>query len=138
VQAIHHLTSFLVDASGRSFAVRRLPDHHGRTRVIVPAMGFPTHLKVVCGHIRQGGLERHPRVTLELLRLLGAVAEASVGDGRRAAVQRELDLVVTDARRMIPTEGDLDEVECAAADVRAALQRSRQPVVARHGQPSCG
>jgi uncharacterized membrane protein len=131
VQAIHHLTNFLVDAAGRSFAVRRLPDHHGRTRVIAPAMGFRTHLKVVCGHIRQGGLERHPRVTLELLRMLGAVGDASVGDGRRAAVQRELDLVMADARRTIPNSGDLEDVEAAAAGVQAALQRSRQPAWAR-------
>jgi uncharacterized membrane protein len=135
VQAIHHLTNFLVDAAGRSFAVRRLADADGRTRVIVPVMAFPTHLKVVCGHIRQGGLERHPRVTLELLRLLGSVAEAAVGDARREAVQRELDLVVSDARRMIPAAGDLDEIECAATVVRAALQhRSHPPVGARQAQ----
>jgi uncharacterized membrane protein len=136
VQAIHHLTNFLVDAAGRSFAVRRLSDSEGTTRVIAPAMGFPTHLKVVCGHIRQGGLERHPRVTLELLRMLGAVAEAAVGDGRRAAVKRELDLVVADARRTIPAGGDLDEVECGAADVGAALERSRRPALAGQGRPS--
>ena len=97
-------------------------------------MEFPTHLKVVCGHIRQGGLERHQRVTIELLRMLEALAEASVGDARRAAVGRELDLVVTDARLMIPAAGDLDEVECAAAGVRTALQYSRQPLVASRGR----
>jgi hypothetical protein len=59
-----------------------------------------------------------------------------VGDGRRAAVLRELDLVVTDARRMIRSGGDLDEVECEAADVRTALQCSRQPALARQVQPS--
>jgi uncharacterized membrane protein len=134
VQAIHHLTTFLVDAAGRSFTVQRLADHDGTTRVIVPVVEFPTHLKVVCGHIRQGGLERHPRVTIELLRMLEALAEASVGDARRAAVQRELDLVVIDARRMIPAAGDLDEVECAAAGVRTALQYSRQPLVASRGR----
>jgi uncharacterized membrane protein len=134
VQAIHHLTNFLVDAAGRSFAVRRLADHDGRTRVIVPVMAFSTHLKVVCGHIRQGGLERHPRVTVELLRMLGEVADAAVGEGRRAAVRGELDLVVTDARRMIPAEADLDEVERAASAVRASLQCSRQPAVAGQAQ----
>jgi uncharacterized membrane protein len=136
VQAIHHLTNFLADAAGRSFAVRPLADHDGRTRVIMPVMTFPTHLKVVCGHIRQGGLERHPRVTLELLRMLGAVGDAAVGDARRAAVRRELDLVVADARRMIPASGDLDEVECAAAAVGAGWPSSRQPATERQVQPS--
>ncbi len=138
VQAIHHLTNFLVDAAGRSFAVRRFADQNGRIRLIVPVMDFPTHLKVVCGHIRQGGLERHPRVTLELLRMLGTVAESAEGDGRRAAVLRELDLVVADARRTIPSGGDLDEVESAAADVQAALQHVRLPAMAGLGKTAAG
>jgi uncharacterized membrane protein len=66
-------------------------------------------------------------VTVEVLRMLVAVADAAVGDGRRAAVRSELELVVTDARRMIPAAADLDEVECAASAVRAALEGFARP-----------
>jgi uncharacterized membrane protein len=122
VQAVHYLTDVLADAARRSFAVRRLRDHEGTVRVIVPVVGFPTHLKVVCGHIRQGGVERHPRVTLELLRMLGTLAGMTLAASRRDAVRRELDLA--DARRSIHPGADLDEVEDTAAAVRARLERS--------------
>jgi uncharacterized membrane protein len=120
-QAVHHLTSLLLDCSKRSFATFTLRDTAGTPRVLVPIMDFPTHLKVVCGHIRQGGLERHPRVMLELLRMLGALAEAVVGEGRVHAVRHETELVIADANRMIPNQGDLDDVLELAKDVLRAL-----------------
>jgi uncharacterized membrane protein len=124
-QAVHHLTTVTAAAARRSFAIRRLRDRQGRMRVVIPVMTFPTHLKVVCGHVRQGGLERHPRVRLELLRLLGAVATAAVGEGRRAAVEQQLEILLIDARRTIEAPEDLDDAEVAGADVRARLEQAR-------------
>jgi uncharacterized membrane protein len=118
---VHHITSVLVDASQRSFATLVSRDSAGTPRVYVPIMGFPTHLKVACGHIRQGGLERHPRVVLELLRMLGSVGQAAVGPGRRQAVRREVGLIMGDARRMILTPADLDEAVELGEDVLALL-----------------
>lgn len=109
-QAVHHLTSLMADASRRSFATEELCDPQGRVRVIVPIMDFPTHLKVVCGHTRQGGLERHPRVTMELLRMLRAVGESAIGEGRVDAVRQQVDITLADSTRVIPTQTDLDEV----------------------------
>jgi uncharacterized membrane protein len=109
-QAVHHLTSLFVDAASRSFATIAACDAAGMPRVVVPVMTLPTHLKVVCSHIRQGGLERHPRVTIELLRMLGAIGASAVGENRVRAVRHEVELVMADATRMIPAEADRDEV----------------------------
>jgi uncharacterized membrane protein len=109
-QALHHLTSLMADASHRTFATYQFRDRSGKVRVIVPIMSFPTHLGVVCGHTRQGGLERHPRVTLELLRMLGVLGVTTVGERRVQAIRREVEVVMADAARMIPTQTDLDEV----------------------------
>jgi uncharacterized membrane protein len=125
VQAVHHLTTVLTDASRRSFQPRVFTDATGAARAYLPVMDFPTHLKVVCAHVRQSGLDRHPRVRLELLRLLGKVGAQCVGERRLAAVQREFDVVLTDARRILaPGPGvDLDEVEETASRTQEALRR---------------
>ena len=114
----------LADAARRSFTSRQLLDDASRPRVTIPIMDFPTHLRVVCSHVRKGGSERHPRVTLELLRLLGSVAVSSVSERRRSAVERELDAVVSDARRTLQGD-DLEEMERTAAEARARLETAR-------------
>jgi len=120
-QAVHHLTTVLVDAIGRSFATQMFRDAAGVTRVISPIMDYPTHLKVVCSQIRQGGLERHPRVLLELLRMLGILAELAPTTARADAVRREVDIVLADARRIIPSPTDLDEALRLGDDVLRRL-----------------
>jgi len=75
-------------------------------------------------------------VTLELLRLLGAVAVASVSETRRSAVDRELDAVVSDAHRTIPQGEDLEEMERTAADARARLELARVAGKASVERPS--
>jgi uncharacterized membrane protein len=88
----------------------------------VPIMSFQTHLKVVCGHIRQGGLERHRRVLLELLRLLTALAEVAPSEGRAEAVCREVEIGLADARRTIPSPVDLDDALQFGANVLRRLE----------------
>jgi uncharacterized membrane protein len=123
VQAVHHVATVLSEAARRSFGVRRLSDRQGTVRVIIPVMGFPTHLRVACSHVRQGGLERHPRVRLELLRLLGSVAASCVGHRGTAAVEEELARVLADARRALAPGADLEEAEATATAVRQRLAR---------------
>lgn len=139
-QAVHHLTTVLVDAIGRSFATQMFRDSAGVTRVMTPIMDFPTHLKVVCSHIRQGGLERHPRVLLELLRMLGILAELAPTTIRADAVRREVDIVLTDARRIIPSPTDLEEALRLGDDVlgrldeiTAELRADSSPIPVRQG-----
>jgi uncharacterized membrane protein len=122
-QAVHHMMSLLVDASERSFATRELRDDRGDVRVIVPIMNFPTHLRVVCGHIRQGGLERHPRVVLEVLRMLAALGDLAVCDSRVQAIRREVKVLLADASRMIVTQADLDEVLEQGREILQSLDR---------------
>jgi hypothetical protein len=47
---------------------------------------------------------------MELLRMLRAVGESAIGEGRVDAVRQQVDITITDATRMIPTQTDLDEV----------------------------
>jgi hypothetical protein len=60
-------------------------------------------------------------VVLEVLRMLGTVGRAAVGPGRRQAVRREVELIMSDARRMILTQADLDEAIELGEDVLATL-----------------
>jgi uncharacterized membrane protein len=120
-QAVHHLTTVLADAIRRSFTTQVYRDQTGVARVIVPVMDFPTHLKVVCGHIRQGGLERHPRVVLELLRMLDALAEIAPTARRAEAIRREVELVMEDAKRVIPCRADLADAVRLGDDVVRTL-----------------
>ncbi len=122
VVALHHLTGVLADAARRQFATTTLADAAGEVRVVVPVVSYPTHLKVVCSHIRHGGLERHPRVLLELTRMLGTLAQATEDPGRRAALLHELDLVEEFARRSVVEPADLAEVRQAAEIARAELE----------------
>lgn len=120
-QAVHHLTSLMLDCSRRDLSTRIWSDGSGRVRVALPVMTFPTHLRVVCAHIRQGGLERHPRVVHEVLRMLAIVGEGTPAPSRVAATQREVQVLLGAAEEMIHTPADLEEVRVAGADVDARL-----------------
>jgi uncharacterized membrane protein len=61
VQAVHHLTAVLADAARRSFTSRQLLDDASQPRVTIPIMDFLTHLRVVCSHVRKGGLRAAPQ-----------------------------------------------------------------------------
>lgn len=122
-QAIHHLTTLLMDAARRSFATQEMRDKNDQIRVVLPVMDFPTHLKVVCGHVRQGGIERHPRVFSEMFRMLAAIGEAADSPTRIAAVKRETELILADARRMLGSQADLEEILAAGSDMIEGLGR---------------
>lgn len=121
VVAVHHLTDVMADAAHRRFATTVRRDTDGEIRVVAPVVGYQTHLKVVCSHIRHGGLERHPRVMLELVRMLGTLAFSTEDPGRRAAIARELDLVEAFARRNLAEAADLAEIGQAVDLARAEL-----------------
>ena len=137
VQGIHRLTDLLCDAAGRSFETRRSRDEAGVVRVVEPVMDFATHLRVVCSHIRQGGLERHPRVALEVMRMLGAVARVTAVESRRMAIRYEFDQVVADARRYLRNDADIAEMEATAVSIRVMFEsRAGRAEVPLSGHPS--
>jgi uncharacterized membrane protein len=125
-QAVHHLTSVLVDASRRSFATQAFREPDGPVRLVVAVMDFPTHLKVVCGHIRQGGIERHPRVMLEVIRMLGIIGEVVPTAARADAVRHEINVLLDDCGRMIHNHQDLDDVNRLGAEVLRRLDRGAE------------
>ena len=109
-QAIHHVTTLLIDASQRSFATHEMRDSDDVVRVVLPIMDFPTHLRVVCRHVRQSGMERHPRVFMEVMRMLSSIADAGPSKSRLDALENETKLVMIDTRKMQSSEADIEEI----------------------------
>jgi uncharacterized membrane protein len=114
VQAIDHLSVIFC-----AMAVRPLGDDIARdpkigTLVLVPGRRFGEHLAVLCGMIRRYGASE-PIVCLALLRLLSSCA-ALIGDDpeRRAAIEKQVTLIVLDAEREIGQPEDLLPVQAAA------------------------
>ncbi len=121
VQAVHHLTAVLVEGVDRDFSTRVLVDADGTPRAVVPIMNFETHLGVVCQHVRRGCADRHPRIAVELLRLLERVGTRAVTPRTRDECLRQLDLVVDDVRRNVAQPTDVEAVSEMAESIRAAV-----------------
>ncbi len=58
---------------------------------------------------------------LELLRMLGTLADEAPTRTRAEAVRREVQILITDARRMIPSPTDLEEALKLGDDVLARV-----------------
>jgi uncharacterized membrane protein len=82
--------------------------------VIVPGRRFGEHLAVLCGMIRRYGASE-PIVCLALFRLLSSCA-ALIGDDpdRRAAIEKQVLLIMLDAERRIAQPEDVLPVRAAA------------------------
>jgi uncharacterized membrane protein len=80
----------------------------------VPGRRFGEYLAVLCGMIRRYGAAE-PIVCLALLRLLSSCA-ALIGDdpARRAAIEKQVALIVLDAERKIGQPEDFLAVRAAA------------------------
>jgi uncharacterized membrane protein len=89
--------------------------------VLVPGRRFGEHLAVLCGMIRRYGASE-PIVCLALLRLLGSCA-ALIGDDpeRRAAIERQVQLIMLDAERRIGQPEDFLPVRATAEAIGYAL-----------------
>ena len=114
VQAIDHLSVIFC-----ALAIRPLGDEVARgpkgvSMVLVPGRRFGEYLAVLCGMIRRYGASE-PIVCLALLRLLSSGA-ALIGDdpARRAAIEKQVTLIVLDAEREIGQPDDLHAVRAAA------------------------
>jgi uncharacterized membrane protein len=114
VQAIDHLSVIFC-----ALAVRPLGDDVARdpksfSMVLVPGRRFGEYLAVLCGMIRRYGAAE-PIVCLALLRLPSSCA-ALIGDdpARRAAIEKQVALIVLDAERKIGQPEDFLVVRAAA------------------------
>jgi uncharacterized membrane protein len=132
VQAVDHLSVIFC-----ALARQPLGTHVARGglgAVIVPARRFGDYLAVMCGLIRRYGASE-PTVANALLRLLGSCA-AMAGDDpeRRAAIQEQARIIVSDAEREVAQPADLALTHAEAESVlhMTAGQSGPQP---HGGQP---
>jgi uncharacterized membrane protein len=114
VQAIDHLSVIFCAMAIRPLGDDVARDPNGVGMVLVPGRRFGEYLAVLCGMIRRYGASE-PIVSQALLRLLRSCA-AVVGDdpARRAAIERQVALIVLDAEREIAQPDDLLAVRAAA------------------------
>ncbi len=114
VQAIDHLSVIFAAIAPRPLGDYVARDASGMPRVIVPGRRFGDYLPGMCGLIRRYGAAE-PSVCLALLRLLDNCAHL-VGDDavRLAAINKEVDLLMSEASRRIGHPADLAAVKAAA------------------------
>ena len=126
VQAIQHITAVMTDMVTRDMRPAVVADTAGAPRVMVPMTSFEENLAMVCGHIRPYAAD-HPRVAVELLRLLQETAARAPTARRRQAVAAQVELVVDECRREVSGSSDLDPVLQMAATALAAAGDADQP-----------
>jgi len=114
VQAIDRLTVIFCAMAVRPLGDDVARDPTGVSMVLVPGRRFGEHLAVLCGMIRRYGAGE-PIVCLALLRLLSSCA-ALIGDDpdRRAAIEKQVLLIMLDAERRIGQPEDFLPVRAAA------------------------
>jgi uncharacterized membrane protein len=114
VQAIDHLSVIFCALANRPLGDDVARDPKGSSTVLVPGRRFGEHVTVLCGMIRRYGASE-PIVCMALLRLLSSCA-ALIGDdaARRAAIEKQVALIVLDAERKIGQPEDFLPVQAAA------------------------
>jgi uncharacterized membrane protein len=114
VQAIDHLSVIFCAMAVRPLGDDIARDPKGVSMVLVPGRRFGEHLAVLCGMIRRYGAGE-PIVCMALLRLLSSCA-ALIGDApdRRAAIEKQVTLILLDAERRIAQPEDFFPVRAAA------------------------
>lgn len=91
--------------------------------MIVPARRFPDYLAVMCGLIRRYGAGE-PTVAHALLRLLGNCAAVAGDDPeRRAAIEEQARIIVSDAKREVAQPADLVLAQAEAEAVLRAVAK---------------
>jgi uncharacterized membrane protein len=91
--------------------------------VIVPARRFGDYLAVMCGLIRRYGAAE-PTLAQALLRLLSnCTAIAGDDPERRAAIQEQARIIVSDAEREVAQPADLVLVHAEAESVLRAVAK---------------
>ena len=97
----------------------------GLGTVIIPARRFGDYLAVMCGLIRRYGASE-PTVANALLRLLGSCAAVAGDDPeRRAAIEEQARIIVSDAEREVAQPADLALTHAEAKSVLHMVARPR-------------
>ena len=123
VQAVDHLSVIFCELARRPLGTHVARD--GQGIVIVPARRFGDYLAVMCGLIRRYGASE-PTVAHALLRLLGNCAAVAADDPeRRAAIEEQARLIVSDVEREVAQPADLGVVHAEAESVFRAVAKPR-------------
>jgi uncharacterized membrane protein len=123
VQAVDHLSVIFCTLARRPLGTHVARD--GQGIVIVPARRFGDYLAVMCGLIRRYGAAE-PTVANALLRLLGNCAAVAADDPeRRAAIEEQARIIVSDAEREVAQPADLGVVHAEAEPVLQAVAKPR-------------
>ena len=123
VQAVDHLSVIFCTLARRPLGTHVARD--GQGIVIVPARRFGDYLAVMCGLIRRYGAAE-PTVANALLRLLGNCAAVAADDPeRRAAIEEQARIIVSDAEREVAQPADLGVVHAEAESVLRAVAKPR-------------
>jgi len=120
VQAIDHLSVIFCGMAIRPLGDQVAQDAKGAGMVLVPGRRFGELLAVMCGTIRRYGAAE-PIVCQALLRLLNSCSTLVGEDpARRAAIDKQVALIMLDAERRIAQPDDLVAVRAAAAAIEKA------------------
>lgn len=120
VQSIDHLSVVFAALAGRPLGDELATDENGTVRAIVPGRRFADYLPGMCGLVRRYG-SAEPSVVVAMLNLLEKCASAIGNDAvRMAAIEKEVALIVDDARHRIVQPDDFRPVQAAADAVRRA------------------
>lgn len=128
IQSIDHLSVIVTALARRPLGDDIAKDAAGTVRVVVPGRRFGDYLPGMCGLIRRyGGTE--PTVCVALLNLLEKCAALIGSDAiRMAAIEKEVSLIVDDAKRRMGQPDDFVPVQAAADAVRRAGPQPASPV----------
>jgi uncharacterized membrane protein len=121
IQAVDHLSVIFCALARRPLGTHVAGD--GQGVVIVPARRFGDYLGVMCGLIRRYGASE-PTVANALLRLLGNCAAVAGDDpGRRADIEEQARITVSDAEREVAQPADLRLTHAEAESVLRAVAK---------------
>ena len=106
VQSIQHITVVLSAALPHHPGPRIWLDRAGTARLLLPMPTVADLLDLACGQLRRVAAHE-PQVIAALLTMLEEVRQRTSSESQRAAVQREVDLLLDDAKRAISQPADL-------------------------------
>ncbi|HLM03604.1 MAG TPA: DUF2254 domain-containing protein [Blastococcus sp.] len=135
VQAIDHLAVLFGALAARPVGDHVARDAEGTVRLIVPGRRFAEILTITVGLIRRYGAAE-PNVVSALLRLLAICAVLAIEDpGRWSDIERQAQLLVTDAESAVRQAADLAPVY-AHAEALDRVLRDRRARLSGLDQPT--
>lgn len=110
VSVVHRLSAVWPQLLSKAVPQAVFQDEEGSVRVICPTPTYASLLNASFSQIRQSGADK-PIILIHLLKAITAMACCARTDEQRAALRDQVDAILEDARREIPSQADLHDVE---------------------------